>query len=320
MGKLFFDGEDYSPSGGSTVSWTQVTQSGTKIASISIDGNSTDVYAPSGGSSDELWYPTVDNSGNISWAKSSSSTTPTTQNIKVPQGEQGPKGDTGETGATGPKGDTGATGAQGPAGTNGTNGQDGADGESAYEIAVDHGYVGTEEQWLASLKGADGQQGPQGPKGDTGDTGATGPAGANGQNGADGVSVTNVAINASSHLITTLSSGNTVDAGAMPGMDYEIVDLQSATATVSKQLTANKLCVFAGGTCESLTITFTISQIPTDEFNFVFATSANGCNLSIPNGIAWDGDTPPTLEAYTLYEVSISALGVAIISQGVTAA
>lgn len=53
----------------------------------------------------------------------------------------------------------------------------GQDGESAYQIAVDHGYVGSEEQWLASLKGA---------KGDKGDTGATGPAGATGATGAQG--------------------------------------------------------------------------------------------------------------------------------------
>ena len=32
----------------------------------------------------------------------------------------------------------------------------GLDGKSAYEIAVDHGYVGTEEEWLASLHGKDG--------------------------------------------------------------------------------------------------------------------------------------------------------------------
>jgi len=29
----------------------------------------------------------------------------------------------------------------------------GAEGKSAYEIAVEHGFVGTEEQWLLSLKG-----------------------------------------------------------------------------------------------------------------------------------------------------------------------
>ena len=34
--------------------------------------------------------------------------------------------------------------------------RNGADGQSAYEIAVDNGYIGTEEEWLASLKGIDG--------------------------------------------------------------------------------------------------------------------------------------------------------------------
>ncbi|WP_455758415.1 hypothetical protein [Ruminococcus champanellensis] len=32
----------------------------------------------------------------------------------------------------------------------------GLDGKSAYQIACEHGYVGTEEEWLASLKGKDG--------------------------------------------------------------------------------------------------------------------------------------------------------------------
>ena len=44
----------------------------------------------------------------------------------------------------------------------------GADGKSAYEIAVEHGFIGTEAQWLASLVGATGA------KGDKGDTGAAG--------------------------------------------------------------------------------------------------------------------------------------------------
>ena len=56
----------------------------------------------------------------------------------------------------------------------------GEPGDSAYQIAVNNGFVGTEEEWLASLKGKKGDtgsQGPQGEKGDTGDTGATGPEG-----------------------------------------------------------------------------------------------------------------------------------------------
>ena len=65
----------------------------------------------------------------------------------------------------------------------------GADGKSAYEIAVEHGYVGTEEQWLASLKGIKGDKGDtgeQGPKGDKGDTGAQGEPGIQGPKGDTG--------------------------------------------------------------------------------------------------------------------------------------
>ena len=35
----------------------------------------------------------------------------------------------------------------------------GKDGKSAYEIAVEHGFTGTENEWLQSLKGADGKDG-----------------------------------------------------------------------------------------------------------------------------------------------------------------
>ena len=44
-------------------------------------------------------------------------------------------------------------------GADGTDGTDGTDGKSAYEIAVDGGFVGTEEQWLDSLKGEQGNTG-----------------------------------------------------------------------------------------------------------------------------------------------------------------
>ena len=41
-------------------------------------------------------------------------------------------------------------------GEKGDKGDNGTNGKSAYQIAVDNGYSGTEEQWLESLKGADG--------------------------------------------------------------------------------------------------------------------------------------------------------------------
>ena len=41
----------------------------------------------------------------------------------------------------------------------GGGGGSGTAGKSAYEIAVDNGFVGTETEWLESLKGADGTEG-----------------------------------------------------------------------------------------------------------------------------------------------------------------
>lgn len=55
----------------------------------------------------------------------------------------------------------------------------GLDGKSAYDIAVEEGFQGTEEEWLQSLigqkgdpgiQGPEGEQGPPGEKGDPGDT------------------------------------------------------------------------------------------------------------------------------------------------------
>lgn len=47
-----------------------------------------------------------------------------------------------------------------------------SDGKSAYEVALDNGFVGTEQEWLASLKGAQGPQGPAGADGQQGPAGA----------------------------------------------------------------------------------------------------------------------------------------------------
>ena len=75
----------------------------------------------------------------------------------------------------------------------------GDNGKSAYEIAVAHGYKGTESEWLDSLKGLQGPQGEPGPKGDpfrqedfTPEQLAAlkGPKGDKGEDGRDGASAT----------------------------------------------------------------------------------------------------------------------------------
>lgn len=104
-----------------------------------------------GGGSDDLWYPTVTTAGVISWAKSSTTTPPTSRNIKGPKGNDGTPGKNGvsptanvvqtETGATitvtdasgtttakiknGKPGADGAPGAPGEPGAPGTPGKDG---------------------------------------------------------------------------------------------------------------------------------------------------------------------------------------------------
>ena len=68
-------------------------------------------------------------------------------------------------------------------------GENGIDGKSAYQLAVEKGFVGTEAEWVASLKGETGPIGPQGiqgeigPQGLKGETGATGPQGIQGPKG-----------------------------------------------------------------------------------------------------------------------------------------
>lgn len=130
--------------------------------------------------------------------------------IVGPEGPQGVKGDKGEKGDPGEKGETGEKGADGKSayqialdnnfvgsesdwlaslkgqkGDNGQNGKDGISGKSAYDIAVDEGFEGDKAAWLASLKGA---KGDKGDKGDTGEQGPQGIQGPQGEKGADGAS------------------------------------------------------------------------------------------------------------------------------------
>lgn len=69
-------------------------------------------------------------------------------------------------------------------------GQDGDDGASAYEVAVQNGFEGTEEDWLASLEGE------QGVAGRDGKDGVDGVDGKDGRDGVDGKDADTAAIEA----------------------------------------------------------------------------------------------------------------------------
>ena len=111
------------------------------------------------------------------------------ESLKGDPGAQGPPGIQGIPGKDGLPGDPGRDGAPGRDGIPGKQGLPGENGKSAYQIALENGFVGNEEAWLASLvgptgpqgapgrNGSDGAQGPQGVPGEKGDPGVQGPAG-----------------------------------------------------------------------------------------------------------------------------------------------
>ena len=79
------------------------------------------------------------------------------------------RGTDGKDGLPGKDGKNGTDGKNGVDGKNGMDGINGSDGKSAYIIAVKHGFTGTEDDWLQSLKGADGKNGVNGKDGITPD-------------------------------------------------------------------------------------------------------------------------------------------------------
>lgn len=88
-----------------------------------------------------------------------------------------------------------------------------ADAKSAYVIALEHGFIGSEDEWLASLKGK------QGEKGEKGQNGKDGTNGTNGIDGKDGIGITNAEINNSGELILTYSNGTSANLGKVVGAD-----------------------------------------------------------------------------------------------------
>jgi len=106
-----------------------------------------------------------------------------------PQGPRGEQGIQGIPGPIGPQGPQGDPGIQGKQGIPGRDGRDGKDGESAFNVAVRHGFLGTEEEWLDKAV-----RGPRGLKGDRGPRGERGPIGERGPKGETGSSIYEVAV------------------------------------------------------------------------------------------------------------------------------
>ena len=113
------------------------------------------------------------------------------------------------------------------------------DAKSAYVIALEHGFIGSEDEWLASLKGEQGEKGEQGLQGVQGEKGQNGKDGTNGTNGIDGVDgkdgigITNAEINTSGELTLTYSNGTSANLGKVVGTDgKDGVDLSNEVADI----------------------------------------------------------------------------------------
>lgn len=99
----------------------------------------------------------------------------------------------------------------------------GSNGKSAYEIWLELGNEGTEEEFIASLKGPKGDAGPKGASGEPGTPGAKGDKGepgTPGAKGADGISVTAI-----EHIM---------NAGVLESVAYTMSDGSTINATITE--------------------------------------------------------------------------------------
>ena len=141
-------------------------------ASISLGAGTDRLSLASGVNSLTIGNVTTGNPGTAASAAITGTSPNQTLNLLIPQGPQGPQG---LQGAKGDRGDPGL---------------------SAYDLAVQNGFVGTVKEWLASFvvlasqqgtQGIQGEQGLQGITGAQGEQGLQGITGAQGETGAQGL-------------------------------------------------------------------------------------------------------------------------------------
>lgn len=180
------------------------------------------------------------------------------------------------------------------------------DAKSAYVIALEHGFIGSEDEWLASLKGAKGEQGEQGIQGVQGEKGQNGKDGTNGTNGIDGtngkdgkdgIGITNAEINASGELTLTYSNGTSANLGKVVGADgkdgadlsNEVEDIKAYIGYTDEDIAG--LCVdYENKTFKRLAGAVNLSQ-EADFDKFTMYGGRKRCNVSDDGTItAYYGD------------------------------
>jgi len=120
------------------------------------------------------------------------------------------------------------------------------DGKSAYEIAIENGFEGSEAEWLESLKGKDGQDGENGADGQNGKDGEDGEDGKDGLNGTDGavgkdgIGIQSTKIDEKGFLIITLTDGSVVNAGYIGVAKEDTSDKEPVLNTMSINIPEGK--------------------------------------------------------------------------------
>jgi hypothetical protein len=184
-------------------------------------------------------------------------------------------------------------------------------GESAYQIAVDLGFTGTRQEWLASLIGATGNTGAKGDKGDKGDTGAQGVQGQKGDTGATGS--TGPAGGSGFQARQTVASGPAV-AGLptfLPGASGSL-SLTGQNVSSSVPLIVTAAQGFNGAGASNTSYAFTSnpawSGLSANATNFLYVNASNGATGSTTlQPIYQYGGAPSTTSGQFTFDYAVMA-------------
>lgn len=160
-----------------------------------------------------------------------------------PKGDQGPIGPRGETGLSGKDGSVGPVGPKGDRGDTGPAGKDGSNGLSAYQVWLNSGHSGTEDDFFNYLKGSKGDRGPVGPKGVDGEEGPqgiqgpigkTGPRGIQGPKGDQGRSIYLTKLTLGGNLTSVSYLDLLVDSNVVPNVGDYLLQPNGSLVEVTK--------------------------------------------------------------------------------------
>lgn len=183
----------------------------------------------------------------------------------------------------------------------GGSGPRGPDGESAYQIAVANGFVGTEAQWLASLIGPEGDIGPPGPA-----STVPGPPGTNGSAATISVGTTTTGTPATPASVTNVGTANAAVLNfVIPKGEQGPSGISKRIVTLSGTTDASGNVAFAFSPAFAATphISVMLQAGNTRQFSRITAASATGC----------------TVNAFQQNQTLLSLLGLDILTAGVTA-